>query len=76
MRSDSRLFLQDPEEYRKQVVAAGTSLDVVNRAIQFGGTTLLQPVTPKGLRAAQRGQTGTVTSTDYTGSGNWRPTRR
>ncbi|MBL7326158.1 adenylate/guanylate cyclase domain-containing protein, partial [Escherichia coli] len=37
MRSDSRLFLQDPEEYRKQVVAAGTSLDVVNRAIQLGG---------------------------------------
>lgn len=68
MRSDSRLFLQDPEEYRKQVVAAGTSLDVVNRAIQFGGTTLLQPVATEGLRAAQRGQTGTVTSTDYTGS--------
>ncbi|CKR26475.1 adenylate/guanylate cyclase domain-containing protein [Mycobacterium tuberculosis] len=68
MRSDSRLFLQDPEEYRKQVVAAGTSLAVVNRAIQFGGTTLLQPVATEGLRAAQRGQTGTVTSTDYTGS--------
>ncbi len=68
MRSDSRLFLQDPKEYQRQVVAAGTPADVVNRVIQIGGTTLLQPVASEGLRAAQRGQTGTVTATDYTGN--------
>lgn len=66
MRSDSRLFVEDPDEYRRQSVAAGTPLDVVNRAIQLGGTTLLQPVASSGLRAAQRGQTGTITATDYT----------
>ncbi|MCV7121811.1 adenylate/guanylate cyclase domain-containing protein [Mycobacterium lacus] len=68
MRSDSRLFLQDPKEYQRQAVAAGTPADVVNRAIQIGGTTLLQPVASEGLRAAQRGQTGTVSDTDYTGN--------
>ncbi|CAM4453738.1 adenylate/guanylate cyclase domain-containing protein [Mycobacterium basiliense] len=68
MRSDSRLFLQDPEEYRRQTVAAGTPPDVANRAIQIGGTTLLQPVASEGLRAAQRGQTGTVAAVDYTGN--------
>ncbi len=68
MRSDSRLFLQDPEEYRRQAVAAGTSPEVVNRAIQLGSTALLQPVATAGLREAQRGQTGTVSAVDYTGN--------
>ncbi|WP_373179162.1 adenylate/guanylate cyclase domain-containing protein [Mycobacterium marinum] len=68
MRSDSRLFLQDPEEYRRQAVAAGTSPEVLNRAIQLGSTVLLQPVATAGLREAQRGQTGTVSAVDYTGN--------
>ncbi|OBA62292.1 cyclase [Mycobacterium sp. 1100029.7] len=68
MRSDSRLFLQDPEEYRREAVAAGTPPDVVERAIRLGTTTLVQPASTAGFRAAQRGQTGTVTATDYTGN--------
>ncbi|MCV7077779.1 cyclase [Mycobacterium szulgai] len=68
MRSDSRLFLEDPKEYQRQSTSAGTPADVANRAIQIGGTTLLQPVATEGLRAAQRGQTGTVSATDYTGN--------
>ncbi len=68
MRSDSRLFLEDPEEYRREAVAAGTPPDVVNRALELGTTILVQPVPGAGLRAAQRGQTGTVTDTDYTGN--------
>ncbi|MBX9980315.1 MAG: adenylate/guanylate cyclase domain-containing protein, partial [Mycobacterium gordonae] len=44
MRSDSRLFLENPQEYRREVVAAGTAPDVVDRAIRLGGTTLVQPV--------------------------------
>jgi class 3 adenylate cyclase len=68
MRSDSRLFLEDPEEYRREAKAAGTPPDVVNRAIQLGTTILVQPVPSAGLRAAQRGQSGTVTDTDYTGN--------
>lgn len=68
MRSDSRLFLEDPKEYRREAIAAGTPPDVVDRAIRLGGTTLVQPVPSAGLRAAQRGETGTVTGTDYTGN--------
>lgn len=68
MRSDSRLFLEDPQEYRREVIANGTSPDVANRAIQLGTTILVQPVPGAGLRAAQRGQSGTITDTDYTGN--------
>jgi class 3 adenylate cyclase len=68
MRSDSRLFLEDPKEYRREAIAAGTPPDVVDRAIRLGGTTLVQPVASAGLRAAQRGESGTVTGTDYTGN--------
>jgi class 3 adenylate cyclase len=68
MRSDSRIFLQDPKEYRREAIDAGTAPDVVDRAIRLGGTILVQPVPSAGLRAAQRGETGTVTGTDYTGN--------
>lgn len=68
MRSDSRLFLEDPKAYQREAVAAGTPTDVVNKAIQFGTTVLVQPVDTAGLRAAQRGQRGVVADTDYTGS--------
>ena len=68
MRSDSRLFLEDPQEYRREAVAAGTPPDIVNKAIRLGGTTLVQPVASAGLRAAQRGESGTISGTDYTGN--------
>ena len=68
MRSDSREFLQDPKDYRRQSIDAGTPPDVVDRAIRLGGTTLVQPVPTAGLRAAQRGETGVITATDYEGN--------
>jgi len=68
MRSDSRLFLEDPAEYRVEAVADGTPPDVAERAIRLGGTILVQPVPSAGLSAAQRGQTGVVSATDYTGN--------
>ncbi|MEB3983381.1 HAMP domain-containing protein [Mycobacterium sp. 663a-19] len=68
MRSDSRLFLEDPKEYRREAINAGTPPDVADRAIRLGGTTLVQPVGTAGLRAAQRGETGVVSATDYTGN--------
>ncbi|GAB3027400.1 adenylate/guanylate cyclase domain-containing protein [Mycobacterium bourgelatii] len=67
MRSDSRLFLDDPQEYKREAVAAGTPADVVDQAIKIGGTTLWQAVGSEGVRNAQRGQTGIVSATDYTG---------
>ncbi|WP_420805004.1 adenylate/guanylate cyclase domain-containing protein [Mycolicibacter sinensis] len=69
MRSDSRLFLEDPERYRSEAVAAGTPVATVDRALKLGTTTLVQPVSSPGLRAAQRGQTGTLnTGYDYLGN--------
>ncbi|MFV0493931.1 adenylate/guanylate cyclase domain-containing protein [Mycobacterium sp.] len=68
MRSDSRLFLEDPQRYRTEVIAAGTAPSVADRAIRLGGTILVQPVENAGVRAAQRGELGVSSSTDYTGS--------
>lgn len=68
MRSDSRLFLEDPQEYRREALNAGTPPDIVNEAMRLGGTTLVQPVWTEGLRAAERGQTGVVSATDYMGN--------
>lgn len=67
MRSDSRLFLQDPEKYKHDAVAAGTPSDIVEKAIRWHGTTLVQPVETAAFHAAQRGQTGTVVDTGYLG---------
>jgi class 3 adenylate cyclase len=68
MRSDSRDFVEDPQEYKREAIAAGTPPDVAERAIRLGGTTLVQPVGTAGLRAAQRGETGVVSATDYLGN--------
>jgi class 3 adenylate cyclase len=67
MRSDSRLFLQDPEKYQRKAEAAGTPPDIVAKAIRLHGTTLVQPVATAAVRAAQRGRTGTMTDTGYLG---------
>lgn len=67
MRSDSRLFLQDPKKYERDAVAAGTPPDIVAKAIRWHGTTLVQPVETDAFRAAQRGHTGTVSDTGYLG---------
>jgi class 3 adenylate cyclase len=68
MRSDSRDFVEDPQEYKREAIAAGTPPDVAERAIRLGGTTLVQPVDTAGLRAAQRGEIGVVRATDYLGN--------
>ncbi|OBE92381.1 adenylate/guanylate cyclase domain-containing protein [Mycobacterium sp. 852002-10029_SCH5224772] len=67
MRSDSRLFLEDPQRYKSEAVAAGTRPDAVDTAIRWGGTTLVQPVDTAAVRAAERGETGTMTGTSYVG---------
>ena len=67
MRSDSRLFLQDPDKYQRDAVAAGTPPDIVAKAMRWHGTTLVQPVETDAFRAAQRGRSGTVTDTSYLG---------
>src|SRR6202011_6232997 len=67
MRSDSRMFLENPARYKHDVVEAGTPPDVADDAIRLGGTTLVQPITSDATGAAQRGQSGTMITTDYLG---------
>ncbi|OMB93716.1 cyclase [Mycobacterium colombiense] len=67
MRSDSRLFLEDAQRYRREALAAGARRETVDTAMRWGGTTLVQPVATPAVRAAQRGETGTVTDTGYLG---------
>ena len=67
MRSDSRLFIEDREAYRRDVIDAGTPPEVADRAIKQGTTVLVQSVATKAAEAAQRGETGTMIATDYIG---------
>ncbi len=69
MRSDSRVFVQDPAKYRREAIAAGTPAATADKALRLGSTTLVQPVASPGLRAAQGGQSGIIeTSRDYLGN--------
>lgn len=67
MRSNSRLFLEDPDTYKRDVVAAGTPPDVAEDAIRQNGTTLVQPVATEATKLAQQGQRGTLIADDYLG---------
>lgn len=67
MRSDSRLFLENPEQFKLDVIDAGTPPDVAEDSLRQHGTTLVQPVATEATRQAQRGQTGTLVEQDYLG---------
>jgi class 3 adenylate cyclase len=67
MRSDSRLFLEDPQAFKREVVDAGTPPDVAEESLRQQGTTLVQPVANDPTSRAQRGQTGTEIERDYLG---------
>jgi class 3 adenylate cyclase len=67
MHSDSRLFLEDPEAFKRDVVNAGTPPDVAEESIRQHGTTLVQPVATEATQLAQRGQRGTLVADDYLG---------
>jgi class 3 adenylate cyclase len=67
MRSDSRLFLENPDAFERDVVEAGTPPDVAKESIRQHGTTLVQPVATEATKLAQRGQRGTLIAQDYLG---------
>ncbi len=67
MRSVSRMFLQNPERFKRDVIEAGTPPDVAEASIRQGGTTLVQPVDTEATRLAKRGQDGTLIERDYLG---------
>ncbi|BBX07894.1 adenylate/guanylate cyclase domain-containing protein [Mycolicibacterium aichiense] len=68
MRSDSRVFVEDPQRYKREVTAAGTPAEVADKAILLGGTTLVQPDVSQATSNARRGETGTLVSSDYLGN--------
>ncbi|MDO3635954.1 adenylate/guanylate cyclase domain-containing protein [Mycolicibacterium sp. KC 300] len=67
MRSDSRTFIENPEQFRADVIDAGTPPEIAEDSLRQHGTTLVQPVASDATREAQRGQTGTVIEDDYLG---------
>lgn len=67
MRSVSRLFVENRDKYKTDVIEAGTPPDIADSAIRQGGTTLVQPVNSEAAQRAQRGQTGTTIDVDYLG---------
>ncbi|BBZ27371.1 adenylate/guanylate cyclase domain-containing protein [Mycolicibacterium madagascariense] len=68
MRSNTRLFIENPEEYRREVVEAGTPPDIADDAIRQHGTTLVQPVATQSAKYAEQGQQGTLIADDYLGN--------
>jgi class 3 adenylate cyclase len=67
MRSDSRLFIEDPQAFKRDVINAGTPPDVAEESIRQQGTTLVQPVATEATKLAERGQRGTLIANDYLG---------
>jgi hypothetical protein len=77
MRSDSRLFLENPEQFKREVIDAGTPPEVAEASLRLGGTTLVQPVGDnQAVERARRGQSGTVIGEDYLAEGRSRRTLR
>ncbi|MFN8090350.1 MAG: adenylate/guanylate cyclase domain-containing protein, partial [Mycobacterium sp.] len=68
MRSDSRLFVTDPQKFKQEVIAAGTPPDIAEQSLRQGGTTLVQPVASDATANAKMGQSGTLVSKDYLGN--------
>lgn len=68
MRSDSRLFLENPQKFERDVIDAGTPPAVAQKSLSQHGTTLVQPVETEATRSALRGQSGTVIEDDYLGN--------
>ena len=65
MRTDSRLWLEDPEEYLELIADAGYDPEVAKALDAFGTTVLIQPVRTEAVAAALAGDTYVDTSTNY-----------
>ncbi|MFC4138369.1 MULTISPECIES: adenylate/guanylate cyclase domain-containing protein [unclassified Microbacterium] len=65
MRSNSRLVIEQPEEYVRAVVGAGTPPRIAKRVVEVGGTVLLQPARAESVQLAQQGEEGTKVGPGY-----------
>lgn len=68
MRSNSRELIDDPEKYREQALARGTSTEAVERSLAAGSTVMLQPIKSEAQERASNGESGTIVTTDYLGN--------
>lgn len=67
MRSNSRLLLENPEEFARRSRAGGTNQTVVDQMLQHKGSILQQPIVSGAVEAAQRGESGVTVNRDYLG---------
>lgn len=68
MRSDSRLWLENPAAYRDAVLDAGYEEAVIEAVEAFGSTALIQPVGTEAVETALAGDfSNAETSTNYLG---------
>ncbi|UNK70801.1 adenylate/guanylate cyclase domain-containing protein [Microbacterium sp. H1-D42] len=65
MRSTSRELVEHPDDYAQSVIDAGTPPSIAKRAVEVGGTVLLQPVRTEAVEQAQRGKEGTSVGPGY-----------
>lgn len=65
MRSNSRLFEEDRDQFRARVIEGGTPPDIADQSLKNDTNILIQPVDSEAIERAQRGQTGTIVETDY-----------
>lgn len=68
MRSTSRLLIENPDEYRRRVVAAGTSATTADAVIGSGSSVLRQRVQTVASQDALRGRSGTEVVSSYHGA--------
>jgi methyl-accepting chemotaxis protein len=69
MRTDSRLWLEDPESYLEMVGEAGYDVEIQRAVEGFGTTVLIQPVSTEAAAAALTGDTFVGTTTNYLDQG-------
>ncbi|WFR66687.1 cache domain-containing protein [Curtobacterium flaccumfaciens] len=67
MRSYPRQLIEHPAQYRRDVIAAGTSPSTAARQVQVKGSVLLQEVNTTPVTRALQGRSGTTISRDYRG---------
>jgi PAS domain S-box-containing protein len=67
MRNDSRFFIQDSDNFFKQIEEQEVGQEVAVQMQTHGTSILFQPVTTVGVDEALKGNTGTSTILDYRG---------
>jgi methyl-accepting chemotaxis protein len=65
LRSEARLWLEDPDRYLEAMTTAGYEMDVIDTVAALGTTVLTQPVETEAVDTAQGGELFEGTTTNY-----------